>query len=273
MFLFYIHWDLDPVAFRVGALPVAWYSLLFIAGAVLGVVILRKVYGREGLPWERLQQLVVVTVVSLFVGGRLGHCLFYEPDYYLGHPWEILLPVSRDAEGRVVFTGYRGMASHGAALALVVSFVVYARRTRQNPVDLLDRLALVLPLGACFIRLGNLANSEMLGVPASVPWAFVFGWVDGRPRHPAQLYEALAYLFVFGVNMWVYRRKGLGRRGLYWGLFLSLAFTARFLVEFLKERQVAFEQELALSLGQWFSLPFVLAGLVFLLWSCVNDRR
>lgn len=266
--LAYVHWDLNPVAVRVAGIPVTWYSLLFIGGAVLCVLVLRRVYAREGLPWFRLQQLVMVTVVSLFVGARLGHCLFYEPDYYLRHPLEMLLPVRWEADGSAVFVGYRGMASHGAAFALVVSFVVYAWRTRQGILSLLDLLALVLPLGACFIRLGNLANSEILGLPTTVPWAFVFGRVDCLPRHPAQLYEALAYLAVFVLNMVVYRRLGLARRGLYWGLFLLLVFLARFFVEFAKERQVAFEEDFVLSVGQWLSIPFILAGAVFLWNAC-----
>ena len=261
----YINWDISPEAVRLGPLPVSWYSLLFIAGAALCVVVLRRVYACEGLPWARLQQLVVVTVVSLFLGARLGHCLFYEPAYYLRHPLEIFLPVARAADGGLVFTGYRGMASHGAALALVIAFAVHARLTRQSVVGLLDRLAIVLPLGAVFLRLGNLANSEIIGLPTDVPWAFVFGRVDHLPRHPAQLYEAAAYLAVFAATLAAYRRGGLRRRGLIWGLFLTLTFSARFLIEFTKERQVPFEHDLALSLGQWLSLPFILLGAAFLI--------
>lgn len=266
--LIYIRWDVDPVAFFMGKFPVMWYSLLFIVGTVICVWVLKRVYAREGFPWPQLQLLVMVTTISLFIGARLGHCLFYEPHYFLCHPLEIFLPVTKDATGNYVFSGYRGMASHGGALALVLALIFYARRLDIPFMAILDRLAIVLPLGACFIRLGNFINSEMLGFPTDLPWAVVFDRVDTIPRHPAQLYEAVSYLFVFLVNIVLYQRFRFRYRGLYWSLFLLLVFSARFLVEFVKERQVAFEDNFSLDLGQWLSVPFIVAGGICLWYTC-----
>ena len=261
----YIEWNIDPVALRVGGFPIMYYSLLLIAGTVLSVWILKRVYKENGMPWEHLQVLVMLSITGLFLGARLGHCLLYEYEYYFAHPLEILLPIRVKTDGTVVFSGYQGMASHGGLVGWMIAMVVYSRLTGEKVLRTLDTIALVLPLAAGFIRLGNRANSEIIGVETDLPWAFIFERVDLVPRHPAQIYEALAYFFTFGVNLLLYRRLGLNRgRGVLLGNTLVLVFAARFLIEFVKERQVPFEDQMHLDVGQVLSIPFILLG-VFLL--------
>ena len=261
----YIEWNIDPVALRVGGFPIMYYSLLLIAGTVLSVWILKRVYKENGMPWEHLQILVMLSITGLFLGARLGHCLLYEYEYYFAHPLEILLPIRVKTDGTVVFSGYQGMASHGGLVGWMIAMVVYSRLTGEKVLRTLDTIALVLPLAAGFIRLGNLANSEIIGVETDLPWAFIFERVDLVPRHPAQIYEALAYFFTFGVNLLLYRRLGLNRGGgVLLGNTLVLVFVARFLIEFIKERQAPFEDQMHLDVGQVLSIPFILLG-VFLL--------
>ena len=261
----YIEWNIDPVALRVGGIPIMYYSLLLIAGTVLSVWILKRVYKENGMPWEHLQILVMLSITGLFLGARLGHCLLYEYEYYFAHPLEILLPIRVKTDGSVVFSGYQGMASHGGLVGWMIAMVIYSRLTGEKVLRTLDTIALVLPLAAGFIRLGNLANSEIIGVETDLPWAFIFERVDLVSRHPAQIYEALAYFFTFGVNLFLYRRFGLNRgRGVLLGNTLVLVFVARFLIEFIKERQVPFEDQMHLDVGQVLSIPFILLG-IFLL--------
>ena len=261
----YIEWNIDPVALRVGGFPIMYYSLLLIAGTVLSVWILKRVYKENGMPWEHLQILVMLSISGLFLGARLGHCLLYEYEYYFAHPLEMLLPIRVKTDGTVVFSGYQGMASHGGLVGWIIAMVIYSRLTGEKVLRTLDTIALVLPLAAGFIRLGNLANSEIIGVETDLPWAFIFERVDGVPRHPAQIYEALAYFFTFGVNLLLYRRLGLKRgRGVLLGNTLVLVFVARFLIEFIKERQAPFEDQMHLDVGQVLSIPFILLG-IFLL--------
>ena len=261
----YIEWNIDPVALRVGGIPIMYYSLLLIAGTVLSVWILKRVYKENGMPWEHLQILVMLSISGLFLGARLGHCLLYEYEYYFAHPLEILLPIRVKTDGTVVFSGYQGMASHGGLVGWIIAMVVYSRLTGEKVLRTLDTIALVLPLAAGFIRLGNLANSEIIGVETDLPWAFIFERVDLVPRHPAQIYEALAYFFTFGVNLLLYRRLGLNRGGgVLLGNTLFLVFVARFLIEFIKERQAPFEDQMHLDVGQVLSIPFILLG-IFLL--------
>ena len=218
------------------------------------------------MPWGQLQILVVLSIAGLFLGARLGHCLVYEYEYYFAHPLEILFPVRVKTDGTVIFSGYRGMASHGGLVGWIIAMVIYSRITGEKVLRTLDTIALVLPLAAGFIRLGNLANSEMIGIETDVPWAFVFERVDLVPRHPAQVYETLAYFFTFGVNLLLYRRIGLERyRGVLLGNTLVLVFVARFLIEFIKERQVPFEDQMNLDVGQVLSIPFILLGIFLLL--------
>lgn len=199
--------------------------------------------------------------VAVLVGARLGHCLFYEPDYFCtsAHWTEIFWPFH---EGR--FTGFQGLASHGAAIGILVALWLYWRRYGMNPVWFLDRLVVVVALGGAFIRLGNLFNSEIYGVETTLPWGFVFER-NGEtvPKHPTQLYESLSYFVIFGVSLWYYvRKKGQFRTGTVFGWWLVALFGVRLMVEFVKNDQVDFEAGMALNMGQLLSLPFIVGGLV-----------
>jgi len=249
-----IHWAANPEIIHLGPFRIRWYGLLFALGFLLGYRIVLGMYRREGKPTGDLDRMLIYMIVGTIVGARLGHCFFYEPAYYLSHPAEIVK----------FWKG--GLASHGGAIGIFTAFFLYSRRHPDPPLLwILDRLAGPTALGGCFIRIGNLFNSEILGVPASVPWAFVFERVDEVPRHPVQLYESLSYLTIFVILMAIYRRYGAKvRPGLLLGLFFVLVFSARFLLEFAKSRQAAFDQDLPLSMGQMLSLPLVAVGIVLL---------
>ncbi|SFK45371.1 prolipoprotein diacylglyceryl transferase [Proteiniphilum acetatigenes] len=256
----YIHWDVNPKLIDANGFSLGYYSLLFVGGLILSAWIVRKIFQKEGLSDNDYEKLALYCVVGIVLGARLGHCLFYQPDYYLKHPLEMILPFSWEG-GRFVLTGYRGLASHGGAIGLIIAVLVFNRKTGIHYLTVFDYIAIAVPLGGAFIRLGNLMNSEIIGNPTNVPWAFIFERIDQVPRHPAQLYEAIAYLifFVLVYNMYTKKRKTL-KRGFLFGLVLMLIFTFRFFIEFLKQEQVDFERGLVLNMGQWLSIPFILLG-------------
>lgn len=260
MYLF-IQWDVDPEIVNLfGMISIRYYSLLFVSGLMLSYRIVQRMYKREGLPLEHLWHLATYIFIGTVAGARLGHCLFYEPGYYLSHPLEMLLPVQW-IDGSLRFTGYHGLASHGGAIGVLLAIMAYARKYKETIWAVLDKIGVVAPLAGAFIRLGNLMNSEIIGHPTTVPWAFVFQRVDVLPRHPAQLYEAIAYLIIFVIVYGLYRRKNTKADGFLFGLMLVLLFMARFLIEFLKEHQVSFEEGLPFDMGQMLSLPFILCGI------------
>lgn len=223
-------------------------------GFVLGYFIAKWMFRQENKPVESADTLVVYMFFGTLIGSRLGHCLFYEPGFYLSNPLEIIK----------VWKG--GLASHGGLIGIISAIYLYSRKTpQQSFLWVLDRMTIVGALGAAFIRLGNLFNSEILGKPADVPWAFIFKKIDAIPRHPTQLYEALWYLLTFAVLVIVYRKNpNRMRNGWMFGFLLVSIFTARFVIEFFKENQVQFESSMTLNMGQWLSIPAVLAGLFFL---------
>lgn len=287
----YIPWGPDPVLCHIGSLTVRYYSLLWIVGLALAYFIARREYRDRGIPDRVFDPLFLYCFVGILIGSRLGHCLFYQPDYYLHHIGEMLLPVKFLPGGGWRFTGYEGLASHGGTLGLIIALGLYCRRTKMHYMDVLDIVAVATPATACCIRLANLMNSEILGHATDVPWAFVFTRVDDVPRHPAQLYEALAYGLMFIVMVWLYRRgerrigprpepawsgglrvprPGIYPRGFYFGLCLTEIFAFRFLIEFIKEDQVDFEAGMSLNMGQWLSIPFVIAGIYFM---CFYGRK
>lgn len=248
-------WNVSPEIFQIGPFAPRWYGLFFALGFFFGYMIMVQIYRRENREEENLSSLFLYIFVGTLVGARLGHVLFYQPDYYLVRPWEIL------------FIWHGGLASHGGFLGVLIAIYLYLRRYREMTfLQLSDRLTLAILPAAAFIRIGNFFNSEIVGVPASVPWAVVFLRVDSLPRHPAMLYEALSYLLVFAVLYWAYWKSEIIRRpGRVLGSAFAACFTARFLIEFVKENQVAFEQALPLNMGQLLSIPFAAIGL-FLLW-------
>ncbi len=260
-----IQWDVDPVIFQLGPLPLRWYSLGWLLAFGVGFYIVRGMYLREEKPEQDLDTLLLYMMLGAMIGARLGHVLFYRPDYYFSHPVEII----------AVWKGLRGLASHGGALGIMVALYFYSRSRPDQPwLWVLDRVVVPTALGGMFIRLGNLMNSEILGVPTDVPWAFSFSRVDGVPRHPAQLYEAVAYGVIFVFLMGLYRKRGPSLpHGTLLGIFLALVFSARFVIEFVKERHVPFEAGLPLSMGQILSIPLVLLGLALVWRAGARDSK
>lgn len=249
-----IWWEVSPEIVKVGPFSLRWYGLLFALGFVLGYIILSKVYKKEKKPLEDLEKLSVYVILGTVIGARLGHCLFYDPAYYLTNPIEILK----------VWQG--GLASHGAAIGIPTALYLFSKKRKdQNLLWILDRLVIVVALGSALIRLGNLFNSEIIGKATDVPWAFVFIRVDEIPRHPTQLYESLFYFVSFSILYFIYQKKSVSLKpGFLSGLFLILIFGFRFFIEFLKENQSAFESALLINMGQILSIPFVLLGLYFI---------
>jgi phosphatidylglycerol:prolipoprotein diacylglycerol transferase len=252
-----IPWNVDPEIFRIGNFAVRWYGLLFASGFVFGYYIMKKIFLNEGLSDATLDRLTVYVAIGTIVGARLGHCFFYEPSYYLAHPVEILK----------VWHG--GLASHGAIIGNLIALWLFSRKEKKPLIWSIDRVVIVVALAGALIRLGNLMNSEIYGVETTLPWGFVFlRNSETAPKHPTQIYEALAYLITFGILMRVYwKNRGELRPGTLFGIFLIIVFGFRFLVEFIKEDQVAFEAAMKLNMGQLLSIPCVIAGIVLLVWS------
>ena len=248
------HWNMNPVIFQVGPLTVRWYGVFFAAAFLAGYKLMQWIYRREGRPGTEIESLFAYMFIGVLLGARLGHCLFYDPAFYLSHPIEILK----------IWEG--GLASHGAALGILLSLFVFTQPyDRPSYFWLLDRIVFPVALAGFFIRVGNFFNSEIVGIPTTRSWAVVFESVDAVPRHAVQLYEAFAYGIIFILLVLVYRRKEIAcRQGMLLGMFLILVFSARFWLEFLKTRQAAYEASLALSVGQWLSIPFVVLGLILL---------
>ncbi len=260
-----ITWDVSPEIFRIGPLPIRWYSLGWLLAFAVGFHLVRWVYRKEGKPEGDLESVLLYMILGAIIGARLGHCFFYRPDYYLANPLEII----------AFWKGFRGLASHGGAVGILVSLYIFSRRHPDQPyLWLVDRVVGPTALGGFFIRMGNFMNSEILGLPTDVPWAMVFVRVDSIPRHPAQLYEALSYLAIFFLLLTLYRKKGPKLpSGLLLGTFLATVFGARFFIEFVKERHVPFEAGLPLSMGQILSIPTVLVGLGLILWATGRGKK
>lgn len=192
-----IHWNVDPTIVTLfGSFPLKYYGLLFMTGVMLGYFQVRKAYQKEGKDIEQLETLATYIILGIVIGARLGHCLFYEPDYFLSRPLEMFLPIQK-IDGAYRFTGYLGLASHGGGIGVMTAIFLYSRKYKVNIWWLLDKIALVVPLTGAFIRMGNFMNSEILGKPTNSDFGIIFDRVDQLPRHPAQLYEAIAYLIIF----------------------------------------------------------------------------
>ena len=266
----FVHWNVNPIIFHIGHFGLRWYSLGFLLAFGLGFYIIHRMFTYEKVDTKYLDSLLLYMFLSVLVGARLGHCLFYEPSYYLTseHWLEMILPMER-VQGHWVFSGYQGLASHGAAIGILVAMWLFYGRHGMNPWWIIDRLVIVIALGGAFIRLGNLMNSEIYGVQTSLPWGFIFER-NGEtvPKHPTQLYEAFSYLLIFAGSLTTYvRRQGQLRTGTLFGWWLIALFGVRFLIEFVKEEQVAFEQGMSLDMGQWLSLPFIVGGAVIIVLS------
>lgn len=256
----FIIWTANPALYD-GAIQIRWYGLFFAIGFIVGYSMMERMYRHEQLNVKWLDSLFIYVVVGMVLGARLGHCLFYEWDFYSQHPIEILK----------VWKG--GLASHGGAIGILIAIWIYSRRvTRRSMLFTLDRLVVPVALVAALIRTGNLMNHEIYGHETSLPWGFRFienlpEWMAGAapvftaPSHPTQLYEALCYLLLFGLLLYLYwRRNAEEREGLIFGIFLIGIFLSRFFIEFIKNDQVAFEASMTFNMGQWLSVPFVIAG-------------
>jgi phosphatidylglycerol---prolipoprotein diacylglyceryl transferase len=254
--LTYIVWDMNPDITTIPLLgiPLRWYGVLFALGFMLSQFIMSFIYRREGKPAGDADTLTIYGIVATLLGARLGHVLFYDPAYYFANPEKILA------------TWEGGLASHGAGIGLFIGLYLFARKTKVPYLWILDRVAIVACLAGCFIRLGNLTNSEMVGTPTDLPWAFIFSAIDNVPRHPAQLYEAIycLILFAFLFLTW-YKRRDQVKTGFFFAWFLIILFSLRFIDEFLKINQVEFEDQMVLNMGQLLSIPFVLAGVIVLI--------
>ena len=255
--LLQIHWNVDPTLFRLGPLAPRWYGLLFAMGFLIGFYMMRHVFRRENKPETDLDFLLLYLLGGTVIGARLGHILFYAPGYYFSHPLDIIK----------IWEG--GLASHGGLIGVPLAIWLYCRRRDDQPfLWLLDRLAAPVALTGSFIRLGNLFNSEIIGLPTDAAWAFVFERIDQTPRHPVQLYESISYFLIFIVLWRLYQKWGQKTpRGLLIGLFFTLVFGMRIVLELFKVKQAHFEAALPLgmSMGQLLSLPAVGLGL-WLLW-------
>ncbi len=256
--LLFIHWN---PSLTLG--PIRWYSLCWLVGLLLAYLIVKRLYKDLKIKDELFDPLFIYCFIGILVGARLGHCIFYQPDYFLTswtHFVEMLLPIHFTPEG-IKFTGYEGLASHGGTLGLIIALWLYVRWSKLSIWSVLDMIAIATPVTACFIRLGNLMNSEIIGKVTDVPWAFIFERVDMLPRHPGQLYEAIAYGLLLFIMWAIYKRmpQKVGT-GFYFGLCLTYIFTFRFFIEYTKDIQEAFEAGMLFNMGQILSVPFVIIG-------------
>jgi phosphatidylglycerol:prolipoprotein diacylglycerol transferase len=250
-----IVWNVDPDILKIGPLTIRYYGLLFALSFFLGYNIIRSVFRRENKPESDLETLLTYMMIGTIAGARLGHCLFYDPVYYLSNPLKILM----------VWEG--GLASHGGAIGILTALYMYSRKRPEQPyLWILDRMVIAIALAGLFIRIGNFFNSEILGIPSDVPWAIIFDRIDSAPRHPAQLYESIAYGSIFVGLYRLYAKLGEKTpKGFLLGLFLISVFGFRIFIEFVKERQASYSAELPLSVGQLLSIPLVIAGVILLI--------
>ncbi|WP_151900751.1 prolipoprotein diacylglyceryl transferase [Sulfurimonas hydrogeniphila] len=255
-------WNADPILISFGPLQVHWYGLLFAAAILSGLEFMKWVYRLENKDESTIEPLFLYAVVGIVIGARLGHVLFYDPDYYLAHPMKIF----------AVWEG--GLASHGGGLGVLIVLYYGCKKYKTDFLWLIDRLVIPTALFGFFVRMGNFINSEIIGKPSDLPWAVVFSRVDMIPRHPVQLYEALSYLFIFFVLTLIYKGnyKKL-QKGFLFGLFLVLVFSARFLIEFVKVRQADYSLGIDLTTGQLLSIPFLIVGIGLMAWSYKKSQK
>lgn len=259
----YIIWDIDPEIFSIGSFGLRYYSLCWLLAFVVAYILMLQVFKREGKSQELLDKLTIYIFIGTLLGARLGHCLFYDFEYYKDNILEIFLPFQK-VGGEWRMTGFTGLASHGAAVGILGALWLFSRNSKTDFMWITDRLILVVPLSGAFVRLGNFFNSEIIGKPADVPWAVIFRQIDEVPRHPGQLYEALAYILTFIILWTMYQKNSSPKPGKLFGVFLILLFGSRLVLEYFKIDQVDFEDSMALNMGQILSIPFILAGVYLL---------
>lgn len=260
-----INWDIDPVIIKIGFVQIRWYSIMFLLAFSIGYRIMRKIFSKEDRREQQLEPLLYYLIAGTIIGARLGHCLFYDPIFYLSNPLKIL----------AVWEG--GLASHGGAFGIILSILIYCKRNNESFIWLTSRLTIPIALSAFFIRIGNLFNSEIVGHETSIPWGMTFSRrtdLDLVPRHPTQVYESLAYLIVFVILLVLYKHfKERGKDLILLGVFFLTVFTARFFIEFLKIDQESYNSSFFLNTGQILSLPFILGGAVILAYLTINNKQ
>jgi len=256
LFLSYISWSVDPEIFTIPGVnwPIRWYGLMWAIGLILSQQIMYHIFKVEQRPAKDVDTLTLYIILAAFLGARFGHFLFYDPSVFLTDPLSIILPP------------YAGLASHGGAIGILIGLYLYCRKLNYNYFWMVDRLVIVVCITGGFIRVGNLMNSEMIGIPTTVPWAFIFEHIDNVPRHPAQLYEAIYCFLLFGLLYYIWKvKRHQVATGFIFGVFLVVLWSLRFVDEFFKEVQEPFEENLPLNMGQILSIPFVIAGIVILI--------
>lgn len=260
----YIVWDFNPALLHIGDFEIRWYGLMWAIALLLGGYLFAYFCRRSNLSEKLSDDAFVYIVLGCILGSRIGHCLFYEPEYFLPRPWAIITEF-RDG----------GMASHGATIGIILAIYLVARKHKISVFWILDKLGIIAPLSGAIIRIGNLCNSEIIGDPTTLPWGFKFVRLypnvplESIPAcHPTQLYEAICYLIVFGVLWYMYKRTDLEqRKGLFFGVCLVGIFLGRFIIEFIKVEQEAFEKDMTLDMGQLLSVPFILIGMASIWYS------
>lgn len=264
----YIIWNADPNLIT-HPITVRWYGLMFAIGFLVGYEIVSRIFKHEGAPERWLGILLLWTVAGTIIGSRLGHVFFYEWDFYSQHPGEIIK----------IWNG--GLASHGGTIGVIIGVLCFSLfTTKRSPLWTFDRLVIPIALVGALIRIGNLMNSEIYGGPTTLPWGMWFvrsrEWhtlYEGVACHPTQIYEALCYLTLFGILMWMYWKKNLeDRPGLIFGVFLIGIFLPRFIIEFIKNDQVEFEADMVLNMGQLLSIPFILLGVGMVIYAMMRPK-
>lgn len=261
-------WNPELELFRLFGLPVRYYSLMWCIGLVAAYFLVRKFFKDRKISDDTFEPLFIYCFLGILIGARLGHCIFYQPDYYLSsfeHIIEMLLPIAFTPNG-VKMVGYAGLASHGGTIGIFIAIYLYCRKYKVKLLEVVDMICVATPFTAGCIRIGNLMNSEIVGKATGTDWGFIFAALgEDFPRHPAQLYEAIAYFIIFIISILIYKKhKDMVGSGFYFGFCLATIFTFRFFVEFCKEVQVDFEEGMALDMGQILSIPFILIGAYFI---------
>ncbi len=265
-----IVWNVSPTLFHLGNMEVRWYGILFACAFVICYLLLKRMFLEEKVDVLYLDKLTFYCFIAVLIGARLGHCLFYDFSYYSHHIIEMLLPIHETAEGWK-FSGYQGLASHGGAIGIIIALILYSKKTQIPFMWVVERLVIAICFGGASIRLGNLMNSEIYGLPTSLPWGFVFVRDNQTiPCHPTQLYEALSYITI-GVILYIILSKKKVHQGMIFGIFLTALFGVRFLLEFLKNNQESWENALPIDMGQILSIPFIVVGVVFIVLAWKKD--
>jgi len=260
-----INWDPSPILVEIGPVAIRYYSLMFVIAFLLGIYIEKKLYKNDGISEELVDSLFIYAAISILLGARLGDVFFYSWDYYQDHLLEILLPIKLNP---FRFTGFRGLASHGATIGMIVAMFLYQKKKlpSKSILWILDRVVLAIPIGGALVRFGNLMNSEIVGKYTGTDYGFVFKLLgDTAPRHPAQIYESLSYLVLFVVLWFIYwKTNKRHKEGYLFGVFMVLLWTIRFFIEFFKQAQEASREDWLLNTGQWLSIPMILVGIYFI---------